>query len=68
MALWEPKHVAALFFWLIPFYIIKLCYAESVEITNKMQTCNSICYSNVYWRQDGKHKQHEMDHIYILQP
>ena len=24
--------------------------AESVEITNKMQPCNRIYYSNVYWR------------------
>ena len=23
---------------------------DSVEITNKMQPCNSICFSKVYWR------------------
>jgi len=32
------------------FILTNISSSESVEITNKMQPCNIIYYSNVYWR------------------
>ena len=44
-----------LLFLLVFFFIyswIHASYYESVEITNKMQPCNRIYYSKIYWRLD----------------
>ena len=46
----NPAHTVTCALWNTTVIQQSACSYESVEITNKMQPCNRIYYSNIYWR------------------